>query len=224
MHKRTPVRKAGYRVTKVRAHRLIAFRGVENVRRRAGNFVRYAVIGAGYIAQAAVLPAFSHARRNSKLVALFSDDKVKRRELGRKYHIPQAASYKEYDAALESGEIDAVYIALPNSLHCEFAIKAAKARLEEANREAERAERDADLERAAELAEGEEDELDEDEQPAATRARAAARASQPSLGKRRNLPSLPSLLLLTRIPHTLSPECTRISRPGHRCGIPTEGG
>jgi len=75
------------------------------------------------------------------------------------------------------------------------------------------------------------DELDEDEQPAATRARAAARASQPTLGKRRNVPSRcvreyrpPSLLLLTRIPHTLSPECTGISRPGHQCstGVPSE--
>jgi hypothetical protein len=59
------------------------------------------------------------------------------------------------------------------------------------------------------------EELDEDEQPAAVRARAAATASQPSLGKRRNLPSPcvreyrpPSLLLLIRIPDTLSPECT----------------
>jgi hypothetical protein len=33
------------------------------------------------------------------------------------------------------------------------------------------------------------DELDEDEQPAAVTARAAARATQPSRGKRRNLPS-----------------------------------
>ena len=49
------------------------------------------------------------------------------------------------------------------------------------------------------------DELDEDEQPAATRATAAARATQPSRGKRRNVPSLPLLLLHTRIPHTLSP-------------------
>jgi hypothetical protein len=32
------------------------------------------------------------------------------------------------------------------------------------------------------------DELDEDEQPAAVRAKAAARATQPSRGKRRNLP------------------------------------
>jgi hypothetical protein len=33
------------------------------------------------------------------------------------------------------------------------------------------------------------DELDEDEQPAAIRARTAAAATQPSRGKRRNLPS-----------------------------------
>ena len=58
------------------------------------------------------------------------------------------------------------------------------------------------------------DELDEDEdeQPAAVRARAAPRATQPALGKRRNVPCVreyrpPSLLLLTRIPYTLSPEC-----------------
>jgi hypothetical protein len=51
------------------------------------------------------------------------------------------------------------------------------------------------------------DELDEDEQPAAVRARAAARATQPILGRRREYRP-PLLLLLSRIPHTLSPECT----------------
>jgi hypothetical protein len=68
------------------------------------------------------------------------------------------------------------------------------------------------------------DELDEDEQPAAIRARAAATATQPTLGKRRKYRP-PSLLLLTRIPHTLSPECIGISRPGHRCntGVPSKG-
>src|SRR6516225_3973710 len=55
------------------------------------------------------------------------------------------------------------------------------------------------------------EELDELEQPAAIRARVAARATQPSRGKRRNLPSPcgreprpPSLLLPSVIPHTLS--------------------
>jgi predicted dehydrogenase len=37
---------------------------------RQGNLVRYAVVGLGHIAQVAVLPAFVHARRNSRLVAL----------------------------------------------------------------------------------------------------------------------------------------------------------
>jgi hypothetical protein len=48
------------------------------------------------------------------------------------------------------------------------------------------------------------DEFDEDEQPAAARARAAARATQLILGRRRN-GRPPSLLLLTRIPHTFRP-------------------
>ena len=43
--------------------------------------VRYAVIGQGYISQAAVLPAFEHARENSELVALFSNDAAKLNEL-----------------------------------------------------------------------------------------------------------------------------------------------
>jgi glucose-fructose oxidoreductase len=89
--------------------------------------VRYAVVAAGYIAQVAVLPAFQHARRNSKLVALFSDDPIKRRELRRKYKIPIVAAYEDFDAILGNGQIDAVYLALPNSMHKEFTLRAAKA-------------------------------------------------------------------------------------------------
>ena len=47
--------------------------------------VRYAVVGLGYIAQVAVLPAFAHAKRNSWLHALVSGDPEKLRELGDKY-------------------------------------------------------------------------------------------------------------------------------------------
>src|ERR1700730_4007140 len=62
----------------------------------------------------------------------------------------------------------------------------------------------------------------EEEQPAAARAR-AARATKPILGKRRKYRP-PSLLLFTRIPHTLSPEWSGISRPGYRwsSGVPSE--
>jgi predicted dehydrogenase len=89
--------------------------------------IRYAVVGQGYISQIAVLPAFAHARKNSELAALVSDDPVKLKKLGKKYHVRHFYSYDEYDDCLTSGEIDAVYIALPNSMHREYTERAARA-------------------------------------------------------------------------------------------------
>jgi predicted dehydrogenase len=88
--------------------------------------IRYGVVGLGHIAQVAVLPAFAHAR-NSELTALISDDEIKLRELTRRYRVPHTYSYEEYDQCLREGQIDAVYITLPNSLHCEYATRAARA-------------------------------------------------------------------------------------------------
>jgi predicted dehydrogenase len=87
--------------------------------------IRYAVVGLGHIAQVAVLPAFAHARRNSRLVALVSDDPAKLRALSKKYRVEETYSYEQYETCLEN--VDAVYIALPNSLHAEYTIRAAKA-------------------------------------------------------------------------------------------------
>src|SRR5688500_10020026 len=87
--------------------------------------IRYAVVGMGHIAQVAVLPAFAHAKRNSRLVALVSDDRAKRRTLASRYGVESTFSYEDYDACLE--QVDAVYIALPNSLHAEYAVRAARA-------------------------------------------------------------------------------------------------
>jgi predicted dehydrogenase len=95
-------------------------------RQPPSSIVRYAVVGQGYIAQAAVLPAFSHARSNSRLVALVSGDRAKRKVLGRKYDVA-TYSYEEYEACLASGDVDAVYIALPNDQHCEYTLRAARA-------------------------------------------------------------------------------------------------
>jgi predicted dehydrogenase len=87
--------------------------------------VRYAVVGLGHIAQVAVLPAFAHARRNSKLVALVSDDARKRRELARRYRVAATFDYDQFDECLE--QVDAVYIALPNSMHADYTVRAANA-------------------------------------------------------------------------------------------------
>jgi glucose-fructose oxidoreductase len=99
------------------------------VRRAGEKRIRYAVIGLGHIAQAAVLPAFRHARRNSCLAALVSGDDKKLKVLGRRYGIDTLCGYDEMDELFESGTIDAVYIALPNNLHKDVTIRAARAGL-----------------------------------------------------------------------------------------------
>jgi predicted dehydrogenase len=89
--------------------------------------VRYAVIGLGYISQIAVLPAFAHAAENSKLVALISSDATKLKKLAKKYKVTRTYSYEQYAECLASGEIDAVYIALPNNMHRTYTEGAAEA-------------------------------------------------------------------------------------------------
>ncbi|HLL52883.1 MAG TPA: Gfo/Idh/MocA family oxidoreductase [Myxococcaceae bacterium] len=91
---------------------------------RNGRKLGYAVVGVGHIAQAAVLPAFEHAE-NAKLVALVSGDKEKREELGKRYGV-KTYSYDDYEECLASPEVDAVYIALPNTLHTDYVVKAAR--------------------------------------------------------------------------------------------------
>jgi glucose-fructose oxidoreductase len=89
--------------------------------------VRYAVVGLGWIAQESILPAFAKARANSELQALVSDDPGKLRVLGRKYGVTKLFSYDDYERCLR--DVDAVFIALPNSLHREFTERAARARV-----------------------------------------------------------------------------------------------
>lgn len=98
-------------------------KAVEAKRRK----IRYAVVGLGHIAQVAVLPAFAHAKKNSELVALVSSDQEKLKKLGRKYAVKRLVPYEGYDELLGSGDIDAVYIALPNQLHRDYTISAARA-------------------------------------------------------------------------------------------------
>lgn len=92
-----------------------------------GRRVRYAVVGLGHIAQVAILPGFAHARQNSELTALVTGDPAKARQLSRKYCVEAVYSYKEYEKCLTSGTIDAVYIALPNSMHRTYSVAASKA-------------------------------------------------------------------------------------------------
>jgi glucose-fructose oxidoreductase len=92
-----------------------------------GDTVRFAVVGLGWIAQEDVLPAFTLSGRHFELAALISGDEKKREELGKKYGIRKVLGYEGYDELLAGADIDAVYIALPNRMHADYAIRAAKA-------------------------------------------------------------------------------------------------
>ena len=100
--------------------------------------IRYAVVGAGNIAQVAVLPAFAHAKENSELVAIVSGDPKKRAALRKDYEFELDGDYPDFESILERGRIDAVYIATPNSQHMEFTLRAAVARCSRALRKAAR--------------------------------------------------------------------------------------
>jgi predicted dehydrogenase len=95
------------------------------MKKRKGK-IRYAVVGLGYISQVAMLPAFAGARKNSVLAALVSGEQDKLNELGAKYGVDARWTYDRYDELLGSGGIDAVYIGLPNTMHKDFAIRAAE--------------------------------------------------------------------------------------------------
>jgi predicted dehydrogenase len=88
--------------------------------------VRFAVVGAGWIAQTAVLPGFANAK-NARLEAIVSGDADKRSALSERYRGVRTLGYEGYDALLASGDVDAVFLALPNRMHRDYAERAARA-------------------------------------------------------------------------------------------------
>lgn len=85
--------------------------------------VRWGVISTANIGRAAVNPAIQTSR-NGELVAVASRDDQRAREFAEKWGIPQ--HYASYEALLDDESIDAVYVPLPNSLHAEWTIRAAR--------------------------------------------------------------------------------------------------
>jgi len=88
--------------------------------------VRYAVVGVGWISQAAFLPGVAHTG-NSEVVALVTGHEDKAVEVAKKYNIPEVYKYDEFPELLASGKIDAVYLATPNHEHVGLAVQTLEA-------------------------------------------------------------------------------------------------
>ena len=86
--------------------------------------IRWGVLGYARIARLELIPAMQRAT-NSEFFALASRDEAKLAE-ARKNSPGLARTYRDYDELLRDPEVDAVYIPLPNSLHCEWTKRAAE--------------------------------------------------------------------------------------------------
>ena len=86
--------------------------------------INWGILGCARIVQSALIPAIKEAK-NGVLYGIAARDEKRAREWARKYKFQK--SYKDYQALLDDSDIDAVYIPLPNHLHCEWACRAARA-------------------------------------------------------------------------------------------------
>jgi len=92
-----------------------------------GRKIGYAVIGLGRIASH-FMPG-ARATDNSQVTALVSGHREKAERLAAEYGIPPSSiyNYDNFDQIAYNPTVDAVYVALPNSMHAEYTIRAARA-------------------------------------------------------------------------------------------------
>ncbi len=83
----------------------------------------WGVLGAGFIANRAVIPALQGSR-NARVVAVASRDVSRAKSTAAQHAIPRL--YHDYEELLDDPDVQVVYIALPNSLHHEWTIRAAQ--------------------------------------------------------------------------------------------------
>src|SRR6204780_3341059 len=94
----------------------------------SGRKIGYCIVGLGRISMQHFMPATRMSKR-SRVTAIVSGHRDKAEKWAADYGVPARSiySYENYDAIAQNQDIDAVYIALPNSMHAEYAIRAAKA-------------------------------------------------------------------------------------------------
>jgi D-xylose 1-dehydrogenase (NADP+, D-xylono-1,5-lactone-forming) len=85
--------------------------------------VRWGILSTAHINRLVIPPARASAK--VELVAVASRDQMRAEAYAREWGIERA--YGSYEALLADPEVEAVYISLPNSLHCQWSIRALEA-------------------------------------------------------------------------------------------------
>src|SRR5690554_344826 len=87
--------------------------------------IKWGILGTAKIAQTQFLPGLADAQ-NAVLHAVASRDLHKAQTVASQWGAPKA--YGSYEELLADPEVDAVYIPLPNNLHCEWTLRAFSAK------------------------------------------------------------------------------------------------
>ncbi len=94
----------------------------------SGRKVGFAIIGLGGYATRQIMPEIAKTK-HCKITALVSGSPDKAAKLAAQYGVPQRSiyNYQNFDRIADNPDVDAVYVILPNSMHAEYTIRAAKA-------------------------------------------------------------------------------------------------
>lgn len=88
----------------------------------------YAIVGLGSYATKQIMPAFKDCQ-HARLAGLVSGTPDKLKRYAEEYGIPSRNlyNYSNFDTIRDNPDIDIVYVILPNSMHAEYGIRAARA-------------------------------------------------------------------------------------------------
>ncbi len=88
----------------------------------------YAIVGLGTYGLNVIIPQFANCT-HSRLAAVVSGEPAKAQRVAAEYKLPARSiySYETFDSIRNNPDVDIVYVCLPNSMHAEYTIRAAKA-------------------------------------------------------------------------------------------------
>lgn len=90
--------------------------------------IGFCIIGLGRISMNEFMPGVKLSE-NCRITGLVSGHRDKAEKVAQEYGVPTSSiySYEDMDRIKDNSEIDAVYVALPNSMHAEYTVRSAKA-------------------------------------------------------------------------------------------------
>lgn len=96
----------------------------EEVRKKLG----IALVGLGTYSTYELAPSLLETKY-CKLAGIVTGMPAKAKKWAKKYNLPSENiyNYENFDSIIDNEEIDIVYVVLPNAMHAEFCIRAAKA-------------------------------------------------------------------------------------------------